>query len=58
MQLYLNLWRASQDYRKHVSQLKERICLTDHEVKEKLSLESFAIWLQEEWPKYAEAKVK
>ena len=56
MNLHLNIFQASQDYRKHVSYLQKSLRLTKSEVQKKLTLESFAIWLETEWPKYAEAK--
>jgi len=56
MKLCLNAWKAVQEYRIYVDKLKSAKVINDSERKEKLSLENFAIWLAEEFPRFMEAK--
>ena len=56
MNLCLNVWKAVEEYRIYVDKLKSAKVINDSEREEKLSLENFAIWLANEFPRFMEAK--
>jgi len=56
VKLHLNVWKAVKEYRKYVDKLKATKVITKRE--EKLSLESFAIWFENEFPRFIEAREK
>ena len=56
MILNVDFWKAVEDYREWADYLVKSRVISESEKVEKLSLESFAIWLNTEWPTYAHAK--
>jgi len=55
LKLHLNAYKAVQEYRKYV----ELVVTSTHREDERedmLSLERFAVWLEEEWPRFTEAE--
>lgn len=56
MKLDINFWRAVEEYRMYVDKIVRTTRMSEKEKTEKLSLESFAIWLAQEWPRFAEAR--
>ena len=58
MNLHLKAWKAVEEYRAYVDKICASMRLDEKEAKKKLSLESFAIWLENEWPRFVEARKK
>ena len=56
MKLRLNAFKAVEEYRKHIEYIASAMRLSKEKVTEKLSLESFAIWFESEFPRFMEAE--
>jgi len=56
MKLALNAWKAVEDYRKYVAMVRNSRAQSDEYCDEMLSLERFALWFEQEFPTYCEAK--